>query len=280
MNATYMSKRVAASVAGGALLAAFLFVAQPAPAQSASHPEAQAKTQPKTGNIGLYRNQQLAPDGPAPKLADGTPDLSGVWLGGGSNSTDIANPKGLKPGSEVVMLPWADEVVKHRLSKEDPEANCLPTGIPRGSPYPWRIVQTPTHYFILFEGNIHSFRQIFMNGKHPDDPDPAWYGHSIGHWEGNTLVVDTVGFNDKFWFDYKGHPHTEKLHTVERFTRTDLGHMSMEVTIDDPGTYVKPFTTIGSATLMPGTELLEYICQENNQDLQKLQGPARGPGGQ
>ena len=150
------------------------------------------------------------------------------------------------------MLPWAEEIVKHRQSKEDPEANCLPAGIPRGSPYPWRIVQTPTHYFILYEGNIHSFRQIFMNGKHPDDPDPTWYGHSIGHWEGNTLVVDTVGFNDKFWFDYKGHPHTEKLHTIERYSRTDLGHMSIEVTIDDPGAYTKPFTTVGKARLMPG----------------------------
>ena len=165
--------------------------------------------------------------------------------------------------------------MKNRQSKEDPEANCLPAGIPRGSPYPWRIVQTPTHYFILFEGNIHSYRQIFMNAKHPDDPDPTWYGHSVGHWEGNTLVVDTVGFNDKFWFDYKGHPHTEKLHTIERYTRTDLGHMAIEVTIDDPGAYAKPFTTVGRATLMPGTELLEYICQENNQDLPLLTRPAR-----
>jgi len=119
-----------------------------------------------------------------------------------------------------------------------------------------------------------------MNAKHPDDPDPTWYGHSVGHWEGNTLVVDTVGFNDKFWFDYKGHPHTEKLHTIEHYTRTDLGHMSIEVTIDDPGAYAKPFTTIGRATLMPGTELMEYICQENNQDLPLLEGPTRGPGGQ
>lgn len=234
----------------------------------------------KTGAVGLYRNQRLPPAGPAPKLADGTPDLSGVWLGSGSNSANIADPKGLKPGDEVLMLPWAEEVFKHRLSKQDPEASCLPAGIPRGSPYPWRIVQTPTHYFILYEGNIHSYRQIFMNGKHPADPDPTWYGHSTGHWEGNTLVVDTVGFNDKFWFDYKGHPHTEKLHTIERYTRTDFGHMSVEVTIDDPGAYVKPFTTVGSATLMPGAELMEYICQENNQDLPLLEGPTRGPGGQ
>jgi len=170
---------------------------------------AQKVDSPKTGNIGLYGNQVLPDEGPAPKLADGTPDLSGVWLGSAASMADISDPKTLKPGSQVVMLPWAAEVVKHRQWKEDPEANCLPGGIPRGSPYPWRIVQTPTHYFMLFEGNIHSYRQIFMNGKHPDDPDPTWYGHSIGHWEGNTLVVDTIGFNDKFWFDYKGHPHTE-----------------------------------------------------------------------
>ena len=97
--------------------------------------------------------------------------------------------------------------------------------------------------------------------------------------EGGTLVVDTIGFNDKFWFDYLGHPHTEKLHAIERYTRTDLGHMSIEVTIDDPGAYKQPFTTVGRATLMVGQELLEYICQENNQDLEKLEGPARGPGG-
>jgi len=260
------SNRITTGILSGTFLVGFALLAQ------------QEAAAPKTGSIGLYRNQQLPREGPAPKLADGTPDLSGVWLGGGSSDADIS--RALKPGDQVVMLPWAEEVVKHRQSKEDPEANCLPAGIPRGSPYPWRIVQTATHYFILYEGNIHSYRQIFMNAKHPDDPDPTWYGHSVGHWEGNTLVVDTVGFNDKFWFDYKGHPHTEKLHTFERYTRTDLGHMSIEVTIDDPGTYAKPFTTVGRATLMPGTELLEYICQENNQDLPLLQGPARGPGGQ
>ena len=196
--------------------------------------------------MGLYLKQPAAPTGPAPMLADGTPDLSGVWLGNGANSTDIT--RDLKPGDSVVMLPWAEAVVKNRQSKDDPEANCLPTGIPRGSPYPWRIAQTPGIYFIVYEGNIHSWRQIFMDGrKHPDDPDPTWYGHSVGHWEGKTLVVDTVGFNDKFWFDYKGHPHTEKLHTVERYTRTDLGHMTIETTIDDPGAYEKPFTAVGRA---------------------------------
>ena len=99
-------------------------------------------------------------------------------------------------------------------------------------------LQKATHLYFLFEGNIHSFRQIFVDGrKHPDDPDPTWYGHSVGHWEGDTLVIDTVGFNDKFWFDFGGHPHTEKLHTIERWTRTDLGTLVNQVTIDDPGAY-------------------------------------------
>jgi hypothetical protein len=221
------------------------------------------------------RGGPAGPTGPAPRMADGIPDLSGAWMGGGSNSGDIS--KGLKPGEEVVMQPWAEALMKTRKSQDDPEANCLPTGVPRGAPYPWRIVQTPTHYFILFEGNIHSFRQIFMNGKHPDDPDPTWYGHSIGRWDKDTLVVDTVGFNDKFWFDYLGHPHTEKLHTIERYTRTDLGNMTIEVTIDDPGAYAKPFTTTGRARLQPNTELIEYICQENNIDLVHVNAPAQLP---
>jgi hypothetical protein len=214
--------------------------------------------------------------GPTPHLADGTVDLSGTWNGGGSNSSDIS--KALKPGDTVSMQPWAEKVFKGRMAADDPESLCLPFGIPRSAPYPWRIVQTPTHYFILYEGNIHSYRQIFMDGrKHPADPDPTWYGHSIGHWEAETLVVDTVGFNDKFWFDYLGHPHTEQLHTIERYTRTDLGNMRIEVTIDDPGAYTKAFTTVGRARLTPGDELMEYICQENDQDRGHYSGPARTP---
>ena len=233
----------------------------------------------KGNSVGLYQRQPPAPTGPAPKLADGTPDFSGAWVGGGANDGDIS--RSLKPGDSVVMLPWAEGVVKERLSAQDPEANCLPSGIPRGSPYPWRIAQTPSIYFIVFEGNIHSWRQIFMDGrKQPDDPDPAWYGHSIGRWDGPTWVVDTVGFNTKFWLDYVGRPHTEKMHTVERYTRTDMANMAIEVTIEDPGTFVKPFTTVGRARLLPGGDLIEYICQEDNFDLQHLSGPAQGPGGQ
>ncbi|MEO6080754.1 MAG: hypothetical protein ABIQ86_13405 [Steroidobacteraceae bacterium] len=215
-----------------------------------------------------------APKGPAPKFPDGTPDLSGVWSGGGAIG-DLA--AGLPKGETIPILPEAKKIMDARQSKDDPEANCLPTGVPRVAPYPWRIVQTPTHTFFLFEGNIHSFRQIFMNGKHPADPDPTWYGHSIGKWEGNTLVIDTVGYNDLFWFDFRGHPHTEKLHTIERYTRTDLGTLVNEVTIDDPGAYSRPFKVTFNARLRPNDELMEYICQENNQDVHHIQGPAGTP---
>jgi hypothetical protein len=158
-------------------------------------------------------------------------------------------------------------------------------GVPRTTPFPFRIVQTPTHksathIFILQEGNIHSYRQVFMDGrKHPPEPDPTWYGHSIGRYEGATLVIDTVGFNDKFWFDFKGHPHTEQLHIVERYTRTNVGTLVNETTIDDPGAYSRPFTVTFTAKLAPpGDELMEYICNENNQDPPFITGPPTVPG--
>jgi hypothetical protein len=201
-----------------------------------------------------------------------TPDFSGLWQGGGPVN-DIA--EGLPPGQTIPLLPDAKRRMEALQSKDDPEANCLPTGVPRQAPYPWRIVQTPTHVFILFEGNIHSYRQIFMDGRpHPHDPDPTWYGHSIGRYEGRTLVVDTVGFNDKFWFDFKGHPHSEQLHVVERYTRTTPTTLVNEITIDDPGSYARPFTVTFTAALRPrGDELMEYICNENNQDIPHVFGP-------
>jgi len=218
--------------------------------------------------IGL-RPRDVTPHGPTPRLADGHPDLSGVWSGGGP-VRDLA--QGLAAGETIPLLPAAKALMDKRQSKDDPEANCLPAGIPRIAPFPWRIVQTPTHVFFLFEGNIHSYRQIFMNAKHPVDPDPTWYGHSIGSWDRDTLVVDTIGFNDKFWFDFQGHPHTEQLHTIERYTRKDMGTLENKVTINDPGAYSKPFTVTFTATLRPHEELLEYICQENQQDAQHLIG--------
>jgi hypothetical protein len=217
------------------------------------------------------------PDGPPPRLPDGTPDFSGVWVGGGPVG-DIS--EGLVPGEEIVLLPAAKALMDSRMAADDPEARCLPTGVPRVAPYPWRIVQTPaygkaTHLFFLFEGNIHSYRQIFMDGReHPDDLEQTWYGHSVGRWEGDTLVIETIGFNEQFWFDFEGHPHTAQLRTVERYTRTKFGELENVTTIYDPGAYAKPFTIKHTATLRPGWELMEYICNENNQDVEHITGPA------
>jgi hypothetical protein len=242
------------SLIGAATVAAAISLAAqqpPAPDPTGSN-SANAATSP-AGTGGNQRPPQV-PAGPAPRLPDGSIDLTGVWQGGGPIG-DLA--QGLAPGETIPLLPEAKTIMDARMSGDDPEANCLPTGVPRVAPYPWRIVQVPpykkaTHLFFLFEGNIHSYRQIFMDGrKHPEDPDPTWYGHSIGRWEGDTLVIDTVGFNDKFWFDFRGHPHTEKLHTVERWTRKDLGTLVNEVTIEDPGSYSRPFTVRFTARLRP-----------------------------
>jgi hypothetical protein len=231
---------------------------------------------PTAPAVGGGQRRPPTPTGPTPRLANGRADLTGLWNGGGS-SGDIATA--LPKGETLPLLPEAAKILASRQAKDDPEANCLPTGVPRTAPYPWRFVETPTHIFFLFEGNIHSYRQIFMDGrKHPDDPDPTWYGHSIGHWEGDTLVIDTIGYNDKFWFDFKGTPHTEKLHTIERFTRTNLGTLAVEVTIDDPGAYSRTWKVNFTARLAPkGDELMEYICQENNPDVKHLLGPAVTP---
>jgi hypothetical protein len=207
------------------------------------------------------------PKGPTPRLADGKVDLSGVWRPDNGFVGNISRI--LKPGDTISMKPEAEKLMKSRKAGQDPEANCLPTGVPRQAPYPWTIAQAPGKLFFLFEGNIHSYRQIFMDGRqHPKDLDPTWYGDSIGHWEGDTLVIDTVGFNELFWFDFAGHPHTSQLHVVERYTRTDLGTLVEEVTIDDPGAYTKPWTgkfTINEKTIsswIAGGDMFEYICED------------------
>ncbi len=210
------------------------------------------------------------PTGPVPRLPDGTVDLGdAVWFGGGPVS-DIEREGGLKPG-QLPMLPWAKELRDKRQEHQDPVAFCLPMGVPRMPVFAWRFVQNythkkPTHMFIVVEGGTSTTRQIFMDGRrHPKDLDPTWFGHSIGWWEGDTLVIDTVGYNDKFWMDRSGTPHTEQLHTIERFTRTDLGTLVREVTMDDPGAFSRPFTVTFTARLRPTEEVQEYICQENNQ---------------
>jgi len=218
---------------------------------------------------------------PAPRLPDGTPDFAGLWSGGGPVG-DIAG--GLIPGEVMLLTEEYATVKANRMAANDPEANCLPTGVPRIAPYPWRILQTPaygpaTHLFFLFEGNVHSYRQIFMDGReHPpaEELDPTWYGHSIGWWEGDTLVIDTVGFNDRTWFDFLGNPHSTELHTIERYTRTDYNTLENVTTIIDPAAYRQPFTIRFEARLQPADwDLMEYVCNENNQDVEHIRGPAR-----
>ena len=147
-------------------------------------------------------------------------------------------------------------------------------GVPQEDavPYPYKIFQTPTEVTILYEA-VRGFREIFLDGRTlPEDPNPTWMGYSIGHWDGDTLVVETSGFNDKSWLDSGGHPHSDALKVTERFHRLDFGHMNLQITIDDPKDYTQPWTVSYPITLMPDTSLLEYICAENNRDLQHIVG--------
>jgi len=220
--------------------------------------------------LGQQVRRPPAPTGPAPRLPDGTIDLGdGIWIGPTGQLS-----QGLPRGESLPLLPAAKVLMAERARRptDDPHLWCLPMGVPRSTVYPFRFVQNythrkPTHMFILHEGNIHSYRQIFMDGRtHPAELDPTWFGHSIGWYDKDRLVIDTVGFNDKFWFDRGGTPHTEQLHTIERWTRPNRGTLTNEVTIDDPGAYSRPFTVTFNAQLGPPTDdLMEYICQENNQ---------------
>ena len=213
---------------------------------------------------------------PAPRTADGHPDLSGIWNPMANRYLrDIAVD--LPPGS-VPYQPWAKALVDERAdgshSRDDPDANCLPQGVPKiaAAPAPWKIVQTPTLIVVIHEA-FTLWRQIFLDGRRlAADVNPTWMGYSTGHWEGDTLVVESRGFNGKPWLDQVGKPTTEQLHVTERYRRLDFGHMEIEITIDDPGAYTKPWTVKQPVTLLAETELLEFICNENNKDLDHLPG--------
>jgi hypothetical protein len=208
---------------------------------------------------------------PVPKLADGTVDLSGVWTDGGDRF--VAPGTGLTQAElEASLQPWALQKFKARNDADNPYYLCMPGGPFRISGgFGWRFLQMPTvkatHIFQIQEGNSHSYRQIFMDGrKHPEDPTPTWYGHSIGWWEGDTLVIDTVGLNDKFWIDRSGFPQTEQLHMVERWTRVNYTTLRRVVTLDDKGAFTRPITGTFEAHLaQPGNEIMEYFCIENEQ---------------
>ena len=135
------------------------------------------------------------------------------------------------------------------------------------APAPFKIVQTPGLTLILYERDT-TFRQIYTDGRKPsEDPDPAWFGHSVGKWEGDTFVVDTVGFNDRGWLDARGHTHSDALHLTERFHRRDVSHLELQITVEDPKTYTRPFTIQQNELLLPESDLIEYFCSENERDL-------------
>ena len=213
---------------------------------------------------------------PAPRLSDGHVDLTGPWVGGGSNA-DIEREGGLKPG-ELPLLPWAKALRDSRRARDEPYTACLPMSVPRVNPYPWKFAMSYTsaglsHIYILHEtGDAGAHRVVYMDGrKHPADLLPTWWGHSIGRWEGDTLVIDTIGYNEKFWFDSRGTPHTEKLHTIERFTRINYGTLVNDFTLDDPGALSKVVQLKFTAKLLRpnlkvgGGELMEFICLEDNE---------------
>jgi hypothetical protein len=210
---------------------------------------------------------QPAPTGPTPRTSDGKPDLNGVWLAA------INRPYGDPPDA----LPWAATLSKQRrenMNINSPGAHCLPTGLASsGVLRPYRLVQTHDLLVIIEETNDPA-RQIYLDGRsHPADPNPSFMGHSVGHWEDDTLVVDTVGFSDHGWIAFGSYPQTEMLHVIERYRRPDLGHLEREVTFDDPSAFKKPWTLKRLSSLAPqGTELLEYICAENNRDVEHLVG--------
>jgi hypothetical protein len=209
----------------------------------------------------------------APRSSDGHPDLSGIWEHtGNSHVQNIAAD--LKPG-EVSYQPWAKALVDARAdgshARDDPPGNCLPQGVPRinAAPSPWKIIQTPELVAVLYE-TFNFWRQIFLDGRElGEDFTPTWFGFSTGKWQGETLVVDTRGFNGKAWIDQAGRPSTEALHVTERFSRKDFGHMEVQITIDDSKAYTKPWTVTEKFNLVTNGDLLEFIC-ENNRDAQHM----------
>jgi len=211
------------------------------------------------------------PSKPAPRSADGkillggaTPAEKGVWLPQGVITTSFAPPQG------IPFMPWAKALYEDRQGHRlEPHARCKPSGAVRQmqTPYGVEFVELPEiqRIYIFDVGGPHTWRTVYMDGRaHPAGLKPSYYGHSIGHWEGDTLVVDTVGFNEDFWLDRGGTPHTLRLHTIERFTRTNFNTIDYQVTIDDPAAYAQPWTGRFNLAWEAGTELFEYVCQEQN----------------
>ena len=218
------------------------------------------------------------------------PGEKGVW-NGGAGTTIASNTRGIdNPGqnlptnlkiADVPFLPWAKALYDYRqatLTADDPHVRCKASGGPRlyHTPYGLEIIDVPElqRVFVLGVGGPHTWRVFYMDGReHPKDLDPSYYGHSVGKWEGgDSLVVDSVGFNERFWLSREGPPHTEMLHLTERFTRQDYDTLKYEATIDDPGAYTKPWSGGWFLPWNPTEEMYEYMCQDNNRDAKHMYG--------
>lgn len=204
------------------------------------------------------RKPPTPPSGTTPKTPEGKPDFSGVWVVSGKTTLP----------SEPSYQPWAKKLYDERKaagSKGDPESLCLPDGAVRITDLPYKIVQGPKMIVLLSEGNVHSYRRFFLDGRTQKaalDVEPETRsGISVGKWDGDALAVDTIGFDDKTWLDATGKPHSAAMHLTERYTRPDLGHLNVQITIEDEKALTKPYTFNRVFTLAPGWELQEYVCQ-------------------
>ena len=201
---------------------------------------------------------------PAPRTPDGKPDLSGIWRNGGGDRLNNNIAADLQPGE---VAPWAEAIYQKRrleFGKNSMDSQCLPLGPAylTSRYHPFRITQTSALVSFLHEDMAH--REIFMDGRSLEpDPNPTWMGYSVGHWEGDTLVVESNGYTDRSWLDFDGHPHTEALRITERYTRRDFGHMEVRVTMVDPTAYLKPITFTMPIGLRVDEEMLEYVCENN-----------------
>ena len=214
--------------------------------------------------------------GPAPHLPDGRPDFggNGAWYPGFNGNIAETTWKGVKSADthvDVPFLPWTLKTYNERVenrSKDDPESRCLPVGVPRFmfDPYPFQMIQTRNQVVFVFEGDNYLWRIVTIDptgNAHRKNLKPTWLGDAVGHYEGDTLVVDVTGFNGLAWLDQAGHATSDKLHLTERYTRTDSLTLKYEVTIDDPQAYAKPWTASNTIHWRPGMELMESICQED-----------------
>jgi hypothetical protein len=235
---------------------------------------------------------------PAPRMPDGKPDLTGVWhIQTNRQQTELTpsvvpgeqvrlagQPGGpgysgniLRDVKEPIETPLGTKVRTARLAdgtRPDPTLFCLPWGMPVNNLVVEvvKFIQAPKELVAIYEVD-NSYRQIYLDGRPlPKDPNPSWLGYSTAHWEGETLVVDTEGFNDRTWLDMSGHSHGEQLHLTERYHRRDFGHLDVEMTFKDPEFYTKPFTIKFTHELSPDSDILEAYCAENNKDVQHIQG--------